>query len=113
MNRTKLLAFAIWVASTSATGALAQEKPDLQTSQGKALTYEMLVSQYNFPVKKHTGNPEKDQQVYAAEKQKWVQANQELYRRYNQQGLPDGPVTRRKTQAVLSPSKEAVLSQSR
>ncbi|MBK0402560.1 hypothetical protein I5M27_06155 [Adhaeribacter sp. BT258] len=106
--------FAIWLAGAACNAGFAQqhktlvsekEHKTLVSEKDKLLTHEMLVTQYHFPVKKNTGNPEKDQQVYAATKQKWVAANQELYRRYNSQGIKSSKENRRKTQPVLSPSK--------
>jgi len=60
----------------------------------------MLVKQYNFPVKKHTGNSGKDQQEYAAAKSKWIAANRALYQRFNQQGVQtDGSLRTRRQES--------------
>jgi hypothetical protein len=105
MLKTSFLVLAIGLAGATCNAGYAQQHKSFVSEKEKALTYEMLVKQYNFPVKNNTGNPDKDQQVYAAAKQKWVAANQELYRRYNSQGKTISPEERRKTQPVLSPSK--------
>ncbi|MFC5269923.1 hypothetical protein [Adhaeribacter terreus] len=105
MLKTNLIVFAIWLAGAACNCAFAQQRKSEIPDKVKPLTFEILVDQYNFPVKMNTGNPERDQQVYAAAKQNWVAANKELYRRYNSQGIKVSPEKRRKAQPVLSPSK--------
>ena len=92
------------MASAASNGAVAQELKKTSSEGEGLITYEMLVSKHNFPVKQHTGNPEKDQQVYAAAKNKWVAQNRELYNRYNNQGEAGNPELRKSQQPLLSPA---------
>ena len=105
MLKTSLLVLAICFVGATSNYAVAQEHKKASTEGENPITYEMLVKQYHFPVKQQTGNPEKDQQVYAAAKHKWIAKNQELYRRYNQQGATTNPQQRKNNQHLFSPTK--------
>ena len=73
--------------------------------QQKKITYEQLVSQYRFPVKQNTGNPEQDQAAYATAKKQWIASNQEIYRQYNAGGTPSSPARRAAVQPVFGQKK--------
>ena len=105
MFKTKLLVLAILVAGATSNFSVAQERKKALSEGENPITYEMLVKQYHFPVKQNTGNPEKDQQVYVAAKHKWIAQNQELYRRYNEQGATANKQPRKNNQQVLSATK--------
>jgi hypothetical protein len=105
MLKNNLLVLAILFAGTFCNCAFAQEQKKASSDKEGKITYEMLVNQYNFPVKKNTNDPEKDQKAYVAAKRKWVEANRELYRRYNEQGIKANPESRRTAQPSFSQTK--------
>jgi len=107
MKITKRFLLLLLLVAAAETGAFAQnkEQPSATNKATPAITYEMLVSQYNFPVKKNIGNPERDQQVYAAAKRKWMEANKDLYEKYKAQGIKGNPNKRKSAQPKLAPSK--------
>jgi hypothetical protein len=85
MLKTSFVMLAFLFAGVAGHDALAQQQKKSAPGKSETITFEMLVEQYKFPVKKNSGNPDKDYQEYAAAKNKWIAANQELYQRYNQQ----------------------------